>query len=154
LIAFSRIIWVGGVGVRRQEHSTKGAFVFTADQLVAHAVGDYLLQNDWMARHKGGSHLAALTHVFFYSLPFLFLTQNPLTLVVIAGTHFAIDRWRLARFLIWGWSRIFPGGRPWNECSKTGHPPDLPDYMARWLLIIVDQIMHILINGAALAWIG
>lgn len=128
--------------------------MFTADQLVAHAVGDYLLQSDWMARRKGQSHLAALAHVFFYSLPFLFLTQNPLTLAVIAGTHFVIDRWRLARYLIWGWSRIFPGGRSWKECSKTGHPPDLPDYLAGWLLIIVDQIMHILINGAALAWIG
>jgi len=128
--------------------------VFTANQLVAHAVGDYLLQSDWMARRKGDSNLAALAHVFFYTLPFLFLTLNPLTLLIIGGTHFVIDRWRLARFLIWGWSRIFPGGQPWKECSRTGHPPDLPDYMARWLLIIVDQIMHILINGAALTWIG
>lgn len=128
--------------------------MITADQIMAHAVGDYVLQSDWMARHKPNRSLAALVHVVFYALPFLFLTQNPLTLFVIAGSHFIIDRWGIARYVIWGWSRPWPGSRPLRECSRTGHPPDLPDYMARWLFIIVDQIMHILINGAAITYIG
>lgn len=128
--------------------------MITADQIVAHAVGDYILQSDWMARHKPKRSLAALAHVVFYALPFLFITRNPLSLGIIAGSHFVIDRWGLSRYVIWGWSRLWPGSRPWSECSKTGHPPDVPDYLARWLCIIVDQIMHILINGAAITYIG
>ena len=51
--------------------------MFTVDQLIAHAVGDYVLQSEWMAREKTKRSLAALAHVAFYLLPFLFITQNP-----------------------------------------------------------------------------
>lgn len=128
--------------------------MITANQLVAHAVGDYLLQSEWMVREKGRSHLAALVHVVFYTLPFLFLTQHPVTLAVIAGSHFVIDRWRLARYVIWLKNRPWPGSRPWHECKATGYPPETPAWMATWLLIIVDNILHILINGAAITYIG
>jgi len=73
--------------------------MITADRLLAHAVGDYILQSDWMVNEKSRKTSAALLHVFFYTLPFLLLTRNPLTLLVIAGTQFIIDRWRLARSL-------------------------------------------------------
>jgi hypothetical protein len=64
-----------------------------------------------------------------------------------------IDRWRLARFVIWAKNRPFPGSRPWAECAKTGYPPGTPDYLSGWLLILVDNIMHIAMNGIALAWL-
>lgn len=128
--------------------------MITADQLVAHAVGDYLLQSEWMVREKTRSHFAALVHVVVYTLPFLFLTQNPLTLLVIMGSHFALDRWRLVRYLIWLKNRPWPGSRPWAECKATGYPPDTPPWMATWLMIIVDNTVHVLINGAAITFIG
>jgi hypothetical protein len=128
--------------------------MITANQLVAHAVGDYLLQSEWMVREKGRSHLAALAHVAVYTLPFLFLTQNPVTLLVIAGSHFVIDRWRLARYVVWAKNWPWPGRLPWHECKETGYPPDTPKWMASWLLIIVDNTMHVLINGAAITYIG
>jgi hypothetical protein len=128
--------------------------MITANQLVAHAVGDYILQSEWMVREKGRSHLAALVHVVMYTLPFLFLTQHPLTLAVIAGSHFVLDRWRLARYVIWLKNRPWPGSRPWHECKATGYPPETPPWMATWLLIIVDNTLHILINGAAITYIG
>ena len=128
--------------------------MFSADQFIAHALGDYILQSDWMAREKYRNTVAALCHVVFYTLPFLFLTQNPWTLVVIAGTHFVIDRWRLARHLAWIKNRAWPGSRPWAECADTGYPPDMPAYASMWLLIIVDNIMHIIINGLAITYIG
>ncbi len=128
--------------------------MITADQLLAHAVGDYILQSDWMVKEKTRRNSAALVHVFFYTLPFLFLTQNPQTLLIIAGTHFLIDRWRMARFLIWAKNRPWPGSKPWAECKKTGFPPQTPDYLSSWLLILVDNIMHVIINGAAITYIG
>lgn len=128
--------------------------MITANQLVAHAVGDYLLQSEWMVREKHRSHLAALAHVLVYSLPFLFLTQNPATLLVIAGSHFVLDRWRLARYVIWLKNWPWPGRRSWDECKETGYPPETPKWMSTWLMIIVDNTLHVLINGAAITYIG
>jgi hypothetical protein len=82
--------------------------VITATQLVAHAVGDYLLQSDWMANEKTKKSVAALAHAVMYTLPFLFLTTSWKALLFIAGTHFIIDRWRLARYVVWAKNFLAP----------------------------------------------
>ena len=128
--------------------------MFTVDQLIAHAVGDYLLQSDWMAQEKVKRSFPALVHVLVYLLPFLFLTQNPLTLAVIGGTHFIIDRWHLARYVAWLKNWPWPGRRPWAECRAPGFPPEPPPWLAGWLVIIIDNLMHVIINGIAIAYIG
>ena len=128
--------------------------MFTADQLIAHAIGDYLLQSEWMAREKTKRTLAALVHCGFSILPFLFLTLNPVTLLVIFGTHFVIDRWHLARYVAWAKNRPWPGSAPWRECTQTGFHPDTPPWLSGWLVIVVDNILHIIINGLAITYIG
>lgn len=128
--------------------------MITGDQIIAHFVGDYILQSDWMVREKSHRWLAALVHVIFYTLPFLFFTTNPVTLTVIAGTHLVIDRLRLARYVIWIKNYPWPGSRPWSECKDTGFDQDVPKHLTAWLLIIVDNIIHILINGAAISYLG
>ena len=128
--------------------------MFTVDQIVAHAVGDYLLQSEWMAREKTKRSLAAFVHSVFYLLPFLLITQEPLTLAVIGGTHFVMDRWHVARYIAWLKNRPWPGSRPWSECRETGFSPDTPAWSAGWLVIIIDNIVHILINGVAIHWLG
>lgn len=128
--------------------------MFTADQLVAHAVGDYVLQSEWMATEKTKRSLAALVHCIVYTLPFLFLTQNPYTLAVIAGTHFVIDRWHLARYVAWVKNRPWPGSAPWSECRETGFNPETPRWLSGWLVIVIDNVMHIVTNGLALHYLG
>lgn len=127
--------------------------MITADQLLCHAVGDYLLQSDWMANAKTKRSIAALAHVLTYALPFLLLRPSVAALAVIIGTHFVIDRWRLARFAVWAKNFLGPGNRAWFECTATGYPPDRPPWLAVWLLIIADNVMHVAINGAALRWL-
>lgn len=127
--------------------------MITADQIVAHLVGDYLLQSDWMANEKTKRSLAALAHVVTYAIPFLFLSPSLPALAVIVATHFIIDRWRLARFVVWAKNLLGPGARPWSECSATGYPPERPAWLSVWLLIIADNVLHVLINGAALRWL-
>ncbi len=126
--------------------------MITADQLIAHAVGDYLIQSDWMANEKTKHSLAAAVHALAYALPFLLLTQSPAALAVIVGTHFVIDRWRLARFVVF--AKNFMGPRSqwptWERCQGTGYDKDRPAWLAVWLLIIADNVLHVLINGAAL----
>ena len=128
--------------------------MFTVDQLIAHAVGDYVLQSEWMAVEKTKRSWPALVHCLFYLIPFLFITQNPATLAVIGGTHFVIDRWQLARYVAWLKNRPWPGSSSWSECKATGFSPGTPPWMATWLVIIIDNVMHILINGLAIAYIG
>lgn len=82
--------------------------IFTAGQLVAHAVGDYLLQSDWMALNKTKNKWAAAAHVLTYSLPFLLVTQSFWALFFIATTHFVIDHWRLARYVVWAKNFLAP----------------------------------------------
>lgn len=122
--------------------------IFTADQLVAHLVGDYIFQSHWMATEKVKQTPAAATHAFFYTLPFALITQSPWALLVIALTHFVIDRYRLARYVVW----LKNGAQ--GPVTATGYPEDVPPWLAVWLLIIADNVMHIVINGAAIRWLS
>lgn len=129
--------------------------MIAADQLVAHAIGDYVLQSDWMANEKTKRSVAALAHVVAYTLPFLWLTRSLPALSVILVTHFVIDRWRLARYVCWAKNWLSPvGTRPWSECVATGYPADRPAWLAVWLLIIADNVMHVVINGLAIRYLG
>lgn len=124
--------------------------MITADQLVAHAVGDYILQSDWMAQTKTKQSLAAAVHAITYTLPFLFITRSPAALAFICGTHFVIDRWRLARYVVWLKNWLGPN-RPWAECNNTGYRNDAPPWLSVWLLIIADNTLHVICNGVAVA---
>lgn len=126
------------------------------EQLIAHGVGDYVLQSDWMAAEKTQRSLATLVHVALYTLCFVPLTQSPSALLAIGASHFVIDRWRLARHVGWLKNHLAPRSGwppPWAECSATGYAPDKPPWMAVWLMIIVDQVMHVACNAAALRWL-
>lgn len=126
----------------------------TADQLFLHALGDYVLQSDWMAQNKTKSGIPCAVHALTYSLPFIFLTKSITAIAFIGFTHFIIDRWRLARYVCWAKNWISPTGNlPWVSCQKTGYTPSTPDYMAIWLMIIVDNLMHITCNATALYWL-
>jgi hypothetical protein len=130
--------------------------VITADQMLAHVVGDYVLQSDWMAAEKTKRSVATLVHVALYTLCFLPLTQSPAALAFIAASHFVIDRWRIARHVSWAKNFIAPRSgwpRSWAECSATGYDPSKPPFMAVWLMIIVDQAMHVACNGLALRFL-
>ncbi len=120
-----------------------------AEQLLAHAIGDYLTQNHWMATEKTKGHVPAAVHAVSYTVPFLRFTRSPWRLAAIGGTHFVIDRWRLARHVIWAKNQLAPADhRPGH--TATGFPEGTPDWLAVWLLIITDNLLHVLVNAAAL----
>lgn len=148
-----------------------------------------------MATEKTKRSIAALCHVLMYMLPFLFLQPSWPALFVIVSSHFVIDRWRLARCVVWAKNWLAPfwltrvqylhpdgsttegfvsGKSPirdakrmgqgasfsvhainprWSACKATGYSPDTPPFLAVWLLIIVDNIMHVVINGLALKYL-
>lgn len=130
--------------------------MFTANQFICHAVGDYILQSDWMALNKTKSWFPAFVHAITYSIPFLLLKPSVAALIVIIVSHAIIDRLRLARFVVWAKNLIAPKGqrtKPWSECKGTGYDPARPEWLTVWLLIIADNIIHVIINACALRWL-
>lgn len=132
--------------------------MITAPQLVAHAVGDYVIQSDWMAVRKTSQWWPATIHAVTYAIPFVFLRPSLLALAVIVVTHLFIDRWRLARYVIWVSNFLAPRGTnsPWADCKITGFDDTRhhnTPWLTTWLLFIVDNILHVLINGAALTYL-
>src|SRR5438477_5550079 len=120
------------------------------EQLLLHLIGDYLTQSDWMAINKVKRSLPALIHVTIYSFPFLLLTKSYNALFIIWFTHFLIDRFRLARYVVFIKNFIAPQFPTWNDCKDTGYPNDRPSWLTVWLLIIADNILHLTINYIAL----
>lgn len=123
----------------------------TADQILAHLIGDYILQSHWMATEKTKQSFAAAIHAITYTLPFLFLTWEPWALAFICGTHFLIDRFRLARYVVWLKNGYALSGAP---VTGTGYKDDVPPWLAVWLLIIADNVIHLICNGIALAYLS
>jgi hypothetical protein len=135
--------------------------IFTADQIVAHLIGDYIFQSHWMATEKTKNSVAAAVHAITYSIPFLFITQSPEALAIICGTHFLVDRFRIARYVVWLKNGPFSIelGKEVNylnvkPVTGTGYPEDVPAWLSVWLLIIADNTIHIFINGLAVWYFG
>lgn len=129
--------------------------MISADQLFAHVAGDYLLQSHWMATEKTKHHTAAAAHAIAYGLPFLVaFYPSWLALLVIVGSHFLIDRYRLARYVVWLKNGLSPKGlERWDDCTGTGYHKDVPPWLSVWLLIAADNAIHVAINGLALAYL-
>ena len=116
-------------------------------QLLFHMWGDYVTQNNWMANKKvlftKEGWLACFIHCLFYSLPFAFIS-TPLQWLIIFGTHFLIDKFRLAKYLVqlknWSW-------------TPSGFPETTPPFIAVWILFIVDNILHVTINYLTLMYL-
>lgn len=128
--------------------------LITGDQLLCHLFGDYVFQSDWMASEKTKQSFAALCHAVIYGLCLLPLAPTLAAWLVIVGTHFVIDRWRLARYVVYAKNFLAPQSawHPWSDCTATGYHKDRPAWLAGWLLIIADNALHISINGLALKY--
>lgn len=133
------------------------------NQLILHLIGDYVLQSQWMAENKMKSSFAAGMHALTYSLPFLLLKPSWAAFAVILVTHFLIDRFSLAKYVVWLKNFLLSPHRPcdrdyierwrWSNCKSTGYPSDLPPWLAVWLLIAADNTIHLTINYLALTYL-
>lgn len=129
--------------------------MISADQLVCHAIGDYLIQSHWMALEKTKRWWPASVHAVTYGLVFLAVGASWSALAVIIGTHAVIDRYRLARWVVWARNTAFCPAGYRREFDPPGQPfpNDCPPWLGTWLVIIADNTIHVLINAAALTWL-
>lgn len=119
-------------------------------QLLAHLWGDYILQSHWMALNKTRNTLVAWSHALLYTLPFLLLTgkapKPALAGVVILVSHFAIDRYALARYVVWAKNWLGPlprmetldeAKRRWRELGCVNSQIEAESHLVnadrRWL---------------------
>jgi hypothetical protein len=109
-------------------------------QLVLHLIGDFLLQNHWMAvnkKSKGAFGFMVCTiHCALYSLPF-FLIASPIQVSLIFLSHFLIDRWY---FVKWYMKLVGQDG--------FAQPPFAP-----WSIFFVDMTFHLLCNYLILKFV-
>lgn len=138
-------------------------------QLILHLLGDFVFQSDWMAQNKTKSTWAAFCHALVYSLPFLAIGSVN-AWAVIFFTHLLIDRFRLARYVVWAknflapqWigyvesetdnKPVFVRNHPWHTCQGTGYHRSAEPWLAVWLMIAADNTLHLAINALALAYL-
>ena len=124
-------------------------------QLILHLFGDFVLQSHWMAENKAKCSRVCALHALLYTLPFLILRPSVTALVVIGGSHFLIDRFRLARAVVWAKNvTLAPHDDRyrWSNCPN-GYPSDVPAWLSVWLLIAADNALHIAINYFAITFL-
>lgn len=104
--------------------------------LIAHIIGDYLLQTENEANQKAQLKFfnwPLVIHVIKYTLclvvPTIYFQVSPMWLIWIFGTHYLLDR---RAFVIW-----------WRKSIMRNSRESIKDTF--WLTIVVDQIFHILV---------
>ena len=133
--------------------------------LLIHLVSDYWLQNDWMAVNKKKHWFPAIVHGIIYTIPFLLLTKSWLALFVICSTHIVIDHSDIVNrlnqlknfnFKSFAMGYFKPIGAGLLQKStielKDGYG-DRPLFIRVWLLIIQDNILHLVINYLCLRYL-
>ena len=108
--------------------------------ILSHLLGDWLLQTEWQAQNKGHNWIALIIHVAIYhiivlgTLIFGFkldIILSVIVVVVLAVIHGILDR---RNFVIWLMRTL--------RITVERKPEP-------WLLLAVDQSLHILLLGSA-----
>ena len=94
---------------------------------LAHLVGDFIIQNDWMASRKKQDSWACFVHVVTYLIPFLLTDLSIWQILIIGVQHYAQDR---SHFVEW-------------FMRKTGKASFIEPPMGPWSVIIVDATLHL-----------
>ena len=97
--------------------------------IIGHLVGDYLLQNDWMALNKKRNPLICFVHAILWTASVCFFAawSNPWAIGVLLLTHFIQDHSDVVIL----WMRMIG-----QKQFATG--PCSP-----WSIIVVDNVWHI-----------
>jgi hypothetical protein len=137
------------------------------EQLLSHLFGDYVAQSTWMALNKNKASWPCLIHCLLYTACFLPLGLSWAALAVIFASHFIIDRFGLARYVVWIKEQMAPWHIPLLYCDKTGYydkedtSPGCPEWEAAerpvwlrvWLVIVADNTLHLAINYFAIKYL-
>jgi len=104
------------------------------DFLIGHLIGDYILQNDYLAQGKKKSSWICMVHCVVYALTVLACTgwgwvwaRYWWVGLAIVAEHFIQDRWGLVRKLM----------HLMGQDAFAGPP------LGPWSIIVVDNVCHL-----------
>lgn len=96
---------------------------------LGHLIGDFIIQNDWMALNKKEKTWNCVVHVALYTLAIMVMTQWPLWAIpVVAIPHFIQDR---TNIITW-----------WMDL--IGQYKFRTTVCAPWSSIVVDNTFHLI----------
>jgi len=111
-------------------------------ELFCHLIGDYLIQNEWMALNKKKEGLIGIfscaIHSITYCLPFLLITSL-FRVLIIAIFHYIVDRTHIVEKFIAIKNNL-------KTTENFGFPKEKPEYVSFWLYVVIDNTFHLLIN--------
>jgi hypothetical protein len=111
-------------------------------QFLLHGVGDYLIQNDWMALTKKKKtwkgELACQIHCITYALPFA-LIGSWTAVALIYLSHYIVDRFHIIEWFLAVRNGVF-------HTKNFGYAMERPPLISVWLYIITDNLIHLICN--------
>lgn len=107
--------------------------------IIGHLVGDYILQNDWMALNKKKSSLHCAVHCALWTLSVCAFAGwwYWQVAVILFATHYAQDR---TNIIAWWMDTVG------QKSFRTG-------ICAPWSMIVVDNVWHIVTLYAIARWV-
>jgi len=137
------ITWAPGVPVFNP-------WMTTIEALLSHPgfKPDFAVISDW--RGATGGPDQAFVDAFL-----VFCHLSVWAWLVLTSTHAVIDHWRLAKYVVFAKNFLAPRSAwpKWEDCKDTGYDKNMPPFMSVWLLIIADNVLHLVINYSALRWL-
>lgn len=109
------------------------------EAIIGHLVGDYLLQNDWMALNKKKSTFHCVVHCSIWTACVVLFAAWPLwTVLPLFATHFVQDRTQVINWYMRTVGQV-----------QFAKPP-----MAPWSMIVVDNVWHLVAIYAIAKFVG
>lgn len=124
--------------------------------LLGHLVGDYLLQNDWMAlgksKHDGMGWLTCIVHCLLYTLAVctIMWQWSVMWFVIVFLSHFIIDKFGIPEMYL----RFINGRSIGKFIENTENAVYTPHIGLRsgitvFVYVVCDNTMHLLIMWGA-----
>lgn len=126
--------------------------------IIGHLVGDYLMQNDWMANNKKKAWQPCAIHCLLWTIAVMFFAgwftryNSIFIFLVLFWTHYLQDRTNIIRW----WMTL-----PWKDQSQFMEcyyfEPDTMRFvpgLGPWSIIVVDNVWHIVTLWAVWKWIA
>jgi len=101
-----------------------------ASAIIGHLVGDYIIQNDWMAKGKKVNSFICTVHCFLWAFAVCLFAgwyNHPVVWVTLFVSHFVQDRTNIIP--IW---MGFVGQKSFRD-----------DILSPWSIIVVDNVWHL-----------
>lgn len=122
--------------------------------LIAHLIGDYFLQNNYLALNKSRDNIPLAAHSFIYATVFGIMFLNPAVFIVFFLLHYLGDASYGGATLTEKWLRVF-GGRSLQSvmnppidklCSADPKALSLYASFSAVVYCVVDFLIHFIIQ--------